>query len=110
MRHTRVPVLLIHGANDTNIPPFHSAEIQAANPGDIVLWKVPGAVHTGAYAAAPGEFERRVVNWMVSHESRQKPVGRPRRQLPSYQVLGAYVPQAVRDLRRNFFHPNPFFH
>ena len=73
VRHTRVPVLLIHGANDTNIPPFHSAEIQAANPGDIVLWKVPGAVHTGAYAAAPAEFERRVVNWMVSHECRQKP-------------------------------------
>jgi len=38
-----------------------------------VLWKVPGAVHTGAYAAAPAEFERRVVNWMVSHECRQKP-------------------------------------
>ena len=63
VRNTKVPVLLIHGLNDTNIPPFHSEQIQAANPEGILLWEVPGAVHTGAYAAAPNEFRRRVGEW-----------------------------------------------
>jgi dipeptidyl aminopeptidase/acylaminoacyl peptidase len=67
VRNTKVPILLIHGMSDTNIPPFHSDEIQAANPGGIVLWKVPGAVHTGAYRAAPEEFRRRVEEWFESH-------------------------------------------
>lgn len=67
VRHTKVPILLIHGMNDTNIPPFHSEEIQAANPSDVQLWKVPGAVHTGAYAVAPDEFRQRVYGWFTSH-------------------------------------------
>lgn len=64
---THVPVLLIHGLNDRNIPPYHSDRIQAQNPEDIVLWKVPGAVHTGAHAVAPQEFERRVLDWFSTH-------------------------------------------
>jgi hypothetical protein len=64
---THTPVMLIHGLNDLNIPPFHSDEIQAHNPTQIVVWKVPGAVHTGAHKAAPAEFERRVLNWFGSH-------------------------------------------
>jgi uncharacterized protein len=64
---TRVPVMLIHGLNDRNIPPFHSDEIEARNPSDIVVWKVPGAIHTGAHQVAPEEFERRVLGWFESH-------------------------------------------
>jgi len=52
---THIPVLLIHGMNDRNIPPYHSDRIQAKNPSDVVVWKVPGAVHTGA---APGDAAR----------------------------------------------------
>jgi len=66
---TRVPVMLIHGLNDRNIPPFHSDEIEARNPKDIVVWKVPGAIHTGAHQVAPEEFERRVLGWFESHSS-----------------------------------------
>jgi pimeloyl-ACP methyl ester carboxylesterase len=66
---TRIPVLLIHGADDRNIPPFHSDEILAHNPSNIVLWKVPGAAHTGAHKAAPEEFERRILGWFASHSS-----------------------------------------
>ncbi len=66
---TRVPVMLIHGLSDRNIPPFHSDEIQARNPADIVLWKVSGAAHTGAHQAAPEEFERRVLDWFKTHSS-----------------------------------------
>jgi uncharacterized protein len=58
------PVLLIHGLNDTNIPPYHSDLIQARNPVSVVVWKVPGAVHTQAHRAAPEEFDRRVLEWL----------------------------------------------
>lgn len=66
---TRIPVLLIHGISDHNIPVFHSEEIQRKNPSDVVLWKVPGATHTGAHRAAPEEFERRVLGWFAAHAS-----------------------------------------
>ena len=64
---SKVPVLLIHGLNDRNIPPYHSDLIEARNPGSVVVWKVPGAVHTGAYQAAPEEFKRRVLGWYAAH-------------------------------------------
>jgi pimeloyl-ACP methyl ester carboxylesterase len=64
---TTIPVLLIHGLNDRNIPSFHSDEIRAHNPSDIVLWKVPGAAHTKAHKVAPQEFERRVLAWFAAH-------------------------------------------
>ena len=66
---TKTPVLLIHGLNDTNIPPYHSDLIRAKNPSDIVVWKVPGAIHTGAHAVAPQEFERRILDWFSKHSS-----------------------------------------
>ncbi len=59
---SRVPVLLIHGAEDDNIPPRHSQRIAARNP-RIRLWLVPGAGHGGAVGAAPKEFEKRLLEW-----------------------------------------------
>lgn len=59
---SHVPVLLIHGQNDGNIPVRHSRAIHARAP-QTVLWEVPGADHCGAMAAAPDEFERRIVGW-----------------------------------------------
>jgi uncharacterized protein len=60
---TNVPILLIHGLADWNIPPYHSDLIQAHNPSDITVWKVPGATHTQARRAATQEFDRRVLEW-----------------------------------------------
>jgi len=74
---TKIPVLLIHGLNDTNIPPYHSDLIDAANPSAVVVWKVPGAVHTQAHKAAPEEFERRVLEWFAAHSSPTPPVNGP---------------------------------
>jgi len=62
-----VPILLIHGMADTNIPPTQSERIQALNPGKIVLWEVPDAGHCGARGAAGGEFDKRVLEWFASH-------------------------------------------
>lgn len=47
-----VPVLLIHGVMDRNIPLRHSRRIQARNP-HIVLWEVPNAGHCGLSAPIP---------------------------------------------------------
>lgn len=59
---SHVPVLLIHGQIDGNIPIRHSRAIHGRAP-QTVLWEVPGADHCGAMAAAPQEFERRIVGW-----------------------------------------------
>ncbi|HUH63989.1 MAG TPA: alpha/beta hydrolase [Terracidiphilus sp.] len=63
VENVRVPILLIHGLDDHNIPPSHSREIQSHNPSDITLWEVPRAQHCGAIAVAPEEFGRRVLEW-----------------------------------------------
>ena len=64
---TRVPVLLIHGLADNNLPPRHSEEIKAENSA-VVLWEPQGAGHCGASTAAPEEYERRVVGWYAEHD------------------------------------------
>ncbi len=64
--HTLVPILLIHGLADTNLPPRHSELMKARNPA-IVLWEPAGAGHCGASTAAPAEYETRVLGWFQSH-------------------------------------------
>jgi pimeloyl-ACP methyl ester carboxylesterase len=65
-----VPVLLIHGTADTNLPIRHSRRILAHAAGRqpaVVFWEVSGAGHCGAQGAAPGAYEQRVVSWFASH-------------------------------------------
>jgi hypothetical protein len=69
---SRVPVLLIHGLVDTNIPSYNSEMILSASNGhnpDVSLWEPPNAGHCGAMGAEPDEFESRVVGWFQSHET-----------------------------------------
>jgi dipeptidyl aminopeptidase/acylaminoacyl peptidase len=66
---SRVPIFLIHGLADDNIPPQQSERIRAHNPAEIVLWEVPNAGHCGAVNAAGQEFDTRVVGWFRSHEA-----------------------------------------
>jgi uncharacterized protein len=63
---SRVPVLLIHGLADANLPPRHSEMIKAGNPA-IFLWEPVAANHCGASSAEPAEYERRVAGWFASH-------------------------------------------
>lgn len=71
--HTRVPVLLIHGQIDSNIPVRHSRRIKQLNPA-VELWEVPGAEHCGAISTSPQELEKRLVGWYAEHESRRPDV------------------------------------
>lgn len=59
---TTIPVFLIHGQIDSNIPVRHSQLIHARAP-NTQLWEVPAADHCGAISTAPQEFEQRVLAW-----------------------------------------------
>jgi len=74
---TAVPVLLIHGQVDSNIPVRHSRRIHARNL-NTQLWEVRGADHCGAISTAPAEFERRLLGWFTSGiwQSRVRSTGR----------------------------------
>lgn len=65
VRHSRVPILLIHGTADDVVPVEHGRRLRAANPAAVTLWEVPGAGHTGAGAAA--EYRQRVLGWFATH-------------------------------------------
>lgn len=63
---TSIPILLIHGEVDSNIPLRHSQIIHAHAP-DTQLWQVPAADHCGALSTAPEEFEHRLLAWFEKH-------------------------------------------
>jgi uncharacterized protein len=63
---TRVPVFLIHGQVDGNIPLRHARRIHERYPSSV-LWEVPHAEHCGALAVAPQEFEQRLLAWFSDH-------------------------------------------
>jgi pimeloyl-ACP methyl ester carboxylesterase len=67
---SKVPIFLIHGEVDSNIPVRHADLIVARNPG-VSLWQVPNAEHCGAMSTAPDEFRDKVAGWFVSHEKDQ---------------------------------------
>lgn len=67
IRESSVPTLLIAGTADNNIPMRHTLELDRAGASHTQLWIVSGAGHTGASAANPAQFERRVTGWFAEH-------------------------------------------
>ena len=67
IRSATIPVLLIHGTADDNIPPSESVALHALNPRFTTLWLVPGANHVAALSTSPQEYVRRVTDWFRSH-------------------------------------------
>ena len=63
---SKVPVLLIHGESDTNIPPRHSLRIAARNDG-VALWELPNTGHSNAIDTSPRELEAKLVAWFGAH-------------------------------------------
>jgi uncharacterized protein len=64
----RVPVLIIHGTADREIPDADARALAAANPRFATVWLVPGAAHTQAWGAAPREYPARVVAFLSAHQ------------------------------------------
>lgn len=67
IRESDVPVLLICGTADLNIPMRHSLELYRAAPFHASLWVVQGAQHTGASTQDPARFEQRVTGWFRTY-------------------------------------------
>jgi uncharacterized protein len=65
---SRVPILLVHGLSDDNIPSRQSEWIRSHNPADVTLWEVPGAGHCGAVSVVPQQFDSRVLGWFSAHD------------------------------------------
>ena len=64
----KIPLLLIHGNVDSQIPVDHSLEIQAnANSATTELWVVPEADHGFAHALKGHEYEIRVREFFERH-------------------------------------------
>ena len=63
------PLLLICDEADVVLPCRHSEKILSAAAGPKELWRVPGAMHTGALGAAPEEFRRRLVGFFEQQRS-----------------------------------------
>ena len=63
-----VPILLIHGEADDNIPIRHAVALKTAAP-SIEYWPVAEATHTAAHGVAKDEYERRVLGWFVQHRA-----------------------------------------
>jgi uncharacterized protein len=90
---SRIPILLIHGLADNNIPPHESEMIRAHNPADITLWEVPNAGHCGAVSVAGEEFDNRVLGWFAAHSGSRTTVPIPLR--PASACHTVLVPAGV---------------
>jgi dipeptidyl aminopeptidase/acylaminoacyl peptidase len=60
-----VPVLLIAGLDDDNIPIRHSRMIRERDP-QATLWEVAGVGHGSAISDARGEYERHVMGFVLA--------------------------------------------
>jgi fermentation-respiration switch protein FrsA (DUF1100 family) len=62
------PVLFIHGAEDTVIPPGETLELyHAASNRENIVWIVPGAGHVKAYLRRRAEYVARVADFFQRH-------------------------------------------
>lgn len=66
LQRSRVPVLIIAGTRDKNIPIRHSYELMRTCASHAQLWVV-NADHGGAVGTGPEVFEARVVGWFQGH-------------------------------------------
>ncbi len=68
VRELKIPLLLIHGDADSQIPLEHSRQILAnANAATTELWIVPGADHGFAHALDSYQYETRVKQFFERH-------------------------------------------
>jgi pimeloyl-ACP methyl ester carboxylesterase len=69
---TQIPIFLIQGQLDNNIPIRHSTRILARTQ-KAVLWVVPYAGHSSAIGTAAEELERRLIDCFALHSLPPRP-------------------------------------
>jgi dipeptidyl aminopeptidase/acylaminoacyl peptidase len=60
----KIPILLIHGCEDSNISIRHSRLILKAANNKPDLWEVPNANHCGSFGHSPEQWEKIVIGWL----------------------------------------------
>lgn len=79
IRRTRAQVLLLHGAADRKIPPWHARTLHAAAEGHSQLRLLPGKDHDGTLADCRGTAARAILDWLQRWmKPAQAPSARPR--------------------------------
>ncbi len=66
LKDRTIPVLLIHGEQDTQIPIENAYVLKQANP-HIEVWIIPGVDHGEAYARFPQEYENHITQFLEKH-------------------------------------------
>lgn len=64
VKHTKVPIMIIHGEDDTFVPPEMSLEIQQANPDMVERHTFPGAYHALSYMVDTPRYRNLVKQFM----------------------------------------------
>lgn len=66
VKETKVPILIIHGQEDTLVPWAMSRAVQEANPAMVRYFLVPGAEHAISYLVDREGYRRAVLDFMAS--------------------------------------------
>lgn len=66
IKDTNIPIFVIHGDKDTQIPVENAYNLKASNP-DIEIWIVSESDHGQAYILSKDEYERRVKSFLKKH-------------------------------------------
>ena len=64
VKHAKVPILILHGEDDTFVPPEMSKTIQDANPQMVTRHTFPGAYHALSYMVDTPRYEGLVKEFM----------------------------------------------
>lgn len=67
LRKSTLPMLFIHGDQDTFVPTWMVHPLYDAKPGDKELWLVPGAAHAESYRLYPNEYTARVDSFLSKY-------------------------------------------
>ena len=72
LRTNKVPVMFIHGADDTYISPRHSRRMYRAVTAYKELHLIPGATHAASVLKAPEDYRRYVSGFLKKVEKLEK--------------------------------------
>ena len=67
LRENRIPILFIHGAEDTFILPEHSERMKEATKGYAELHLIPGAGHAESILTDPEAYSQYVADFLLNH-------------------------------------------